>query len=156
MNHILRRRLTRRFFSSPSHHEALTALADRLSPQVDFTTNSYELERHGKGEGYHPWLHRPEMVATPRTTAQVQAIIQYCMEHEIPIIPFGAGTSVEGHIAALRGGLSLDMSLFQDMALPDMTGDALPDPVARVGAGVTRKALNRALRETVGGSNSMR
>ena len=91
----------------------------------------------------------------------MQQIVRLCVARHIPLIPFGAGTSVEGHVQALQGGISLDMVHFQDMELPDtnrMNHDAsletssssssFPDPLATVGAGVTRLQLNEALRHT--------
>lgn len=132
--------------SRRSHLKSLTALSERL-PHIEFSSNRYELERHGRGESYHSNF-PPDMIAMPRKVEQVQEILRYCYEHCIPVIPFGAGTSVEGHVSALYGGLSLDLCNFQDMDLPDIQGDC-PDPIATVGAGVTRKALNQALRHTV-------
>ena len=64
----------------------------------------------------------------------------------MPVIPFGVGTSLEGHVAAINGGISLDMSRFTSIDLP--TDDQLIDAHVRVGAGVTRLALNDALRHT--------
>jgi D-lactate dehydrogenase (cytochrome) len=60
------------------------------------------------------------------------------------------GTSVEGHVAALFGGLSLDTSLLQTTDMLDIYGESstIPDQMATVGAGVTRKTLNEALRFT--------
>jgi D-lactate dehydrogenase (cytochrome) len=88
------------------------------------------------------------VVVTPACTDDIQIIVQHCVQHRIPIIPFGVGTSVEGHVSALFGGISLDTSLLQTIEIPDMTGDMLPDQLATVGAGVTRKTLNEALRYT--------
>jgi D-lactate dehydrogenase (cytochrome) len=122
------------------------ALQAKLS-HVDFNTNIYERNRHGKGESHHPTA-APDVVVTPTCTDDIRIIVQHCVEHKIPIIPFGVGTSVEGHVSALFGGLSLDTSLLQSIEIPDMTGDILPDQLATVGAGVTRKTLNEALRYT--------
>jgi D-lactate dehydrogenase (cytochrome) len=116
-------------------------------PQLEITTNPYELERHGRGESSHP-TRRPDAVATPTTVEDIQKIVKHCVQHRIPIVPFGAGTSVEGHVCCLSGGISLDMGKFTNIELPQMDGDSLPDPIATVGAGVTRKALNEALRHT--------
>jgi D-lactate dehydrogenase (cytochrome) len=118
-------------------------------PNVDFKTNRYELERHGRGESYHP-TRPPDAIISPTSVDEVVTIVQYCNQHHIPIVPFGAGTSVEGHVCCLQGGVSLDMGLFQQMDLPEMNGedDALPDPIATVGAGVTRMTLQNALRHT--------
>jgi D-lactate dehydrogenase (cytochrome) len=143
------------------HDPYYGALQEKL-PHVTFSTNIYERNRHGKGESHHPTA-APDIVATPTSTADIRTIVQHCVQHNIPIIPFGVGTSVEGHVSALFGGLSLDTSLLQSIEIPDviMSGDGdgdgdggddnnnlLPDQMATVGAGVTRKALNQALRYT--------
>lgn len=107
----------------------------------------YERNRHGRGESHHPTA-APDVVVTPTCTQDIRYIVQHCVQHRIPIIPFGVGTSVEGHVSALFGGLSLDTSLLQTIEIPDMNGETLPDQLAVVGAGVTRKTLNRALRYT--------
>jgi D-lactate dehydrogenase (cytochrome) len=116
-------------------------------PHVAFTTNIYERNRHGKGESHHPTA-APDVVVTPTSTEDIRIIVQHCVEHRIPIIPFGVGTSVEGHVAALFGGLSLDTTLLQTIEIPDIYGETIPDQMATVGAGVTRKTLNEALRYT--------
>ncbi len=85
----------------------------------------------------------PDAVAFAQSTAEVVEIVKICAAHAIPIIPFGTGTSVEGHIAAPMGGLSLDVSRM-DRVLQVNTEDL--DVV--VEPGVTRKALNSHIRDT--------
>lgn len=126
--------------------DRFSALKERL-PNVTFSTNSYELYWHGKGQSYHPSV-PPDVVATPETLEDVRTIMQFCVSERIPVIPFGTGTSLEGHVAALYGGLCLDMAKFQSIEIPDFSSADLPDPIAVVGAGVTRKKLNEALRHT--------
>ena len=118
----------------------------RSLPNVEFSSNPYELDRHGRGESYHP-TKRPDMVAAPKSVDDVAAIVRFCVQRKIPLIPFGVGTSVEGHVCCLKGGISLDMRFFQHMDLPNIENDDF-DPIATVGAGVTRMALNKALRHT--------
>src|SRR6185369_6047791 len=81
----------------------LTALlgADRVS------TNAGILDRHGHDESYHA-THQPDVVVFPDTTAHVAAIAKIARQHQSPVIPFGVGTSLEGHVAALEGGVSID------------------------------------------------
>ena len=128
--------------------DLIPGLREQLPQHVEISTNSYELDRHGRGESYHP-SQRPDAIVLPHTLEDVRTVVKYCVKHKIPIVPFGVGTSVEGHVCCLEGGISLDMSLFQDIELPDMTiEDSLPDFIATVGAGVRRHTLNEALRHS--------
>lgn len=129
--------------------ESIQHLYSQLSPLSELSTNPYELERHGRGESYHP-TQRPHAILRPAQVEDVSKILEFCNQHLIPVVPFGAGTSVEGHVCCLQGGISLDTSLFQAIETPtDLDpSSTLPDAMARVGAGVTRKTLNQALRHT--------
>jgi D-lactate dehydrogenase (cytochrome) len=99
-------------------------------------------EQHGHTT---TWLRNqpPDAVIFPRSTEEVQDIVRICASHRVPIIPFGTGTSLEGHVNAPAGGLSLDFSQMDailDVHAEDM--DVVVQP------GVTRKALNAHLRDT--------
>ena len=74
-----------------------------------FTTNQTVRERHGTDESHHATM-APDAVVFPNERAEVQQIIQLCSEHDTPVIPIGVGTSLEGHITALRGRISLELS----------------------------------------------
>jgi len=138
---------------SPSlelHRRHYEELRNEVLPHVQFSSNAYDLERHGRGESYHP-TRPPDLVAAPSEEQDVRELVQYCFKHRIPLVPFGAGTSVEGHVNALFGGVCLDMSEFQSITdVPDVTSSdsEYPDPHVTVGAGVTRMRLNEALRHT--------
>ncbi len=107
-----------------------------------FTSNSVETERFGRDESFHPSA-PPDAVVCPHTTEEVQAIVRICNQHRIPIIPYGVGTSLEGHVAALAGGITLDMSAMDDiLAIHDADLNATAQP------GVTRRQLNHALKGT--------
>ena len=97
---------------------------------------------HGKDDSHHP-PEPPDAVAFPESTAEVQALVQDCVAAGVPVIPFGAGTSIEGHVQALRGGLSIDLSRMNSV-LAVRTDDL----DATVQAGVTRLQLDRELKGT--------
>jgi D-lactate dehydrogenase (cytochrome) len=140
-------RSTSRFLSiESSSHSFIQSLEDVLPSHVEISTNSYDLMTHGKGESYHPTA-PPAAVVSPTCIEDVVAIVRHCSLHKIPIIPFGAGTSVEGHLAALHGGISMDMCKFDTIEFED-NEESLPDAIVCVGAGVTRKRLNEELRHS--------
>ena len=113
-----------------------TLLGERLS------TAAALREQHGHGEAHHaPML--PDAVAFAHSTPEVARIVAICAEHEVPVVAFGAGTSLEGHVAAVRGGVSLDLT-----AMDRVLAVHAEDLDVTVEAGVTRKQLNAHLRDT--------
>ncbi len=99
-------------------------------------------EQHGKDQTHNAGA-APDAVVFPHSTEEVQAIVKLCAEAGVPVIPYGTGTSLEGHIAALKGGVTLDLSQM------DKILEVHPEDLdCRVQAGVTRKALNAHLRDT--------
>ncbi|MGC2198570.1 MAG: FAD-linked oxidase C-terminal domain-containing protein [Stellaceae bacterium] len=111
-------------------------LGDRLS------TSAAVCAHHGKDESYHP-PHAPDAVAFAHSTDEVSAIVKLCADHKTPVIAFGTGTSLEGHVAALAGGVCIDMSQMNRVLRVNAE-----DLDATVEAGVTRKQLNEYLRDT--------
>jgi D-lactate dehydrogenase (cytochrome) len=99
-------------------------------------------DQHGRGEGWHPTA-APDLVVFAESTEEVAEIVRICAEHRVPVIPFGTGTSLEGHVAAVAGGVSIDVSGMA--AVLEVNAEDLD---CRVQAGVTRKALNVHLRDT--------
>lgn len=119
------------------------ALRDLRALLGDRLTASKALrEAHGRDESWHH-VAMPDAVAFVTSTEEVAAIMRICAAHRLPVIPFGTGTSLEGHISALHGGLSLDMSRMNRIIR--VNADDLD---VQVEAGVTRKALNAYLRDT--------
>ena len=64
-------------------------------------------EKHGKDASYHPCV-PPDAVAFAQSTEEVSEIVKICAQHKVPVIPFGSGTGLEGHVVALRGEICLD------------------------------------------------
>lgn len=111
-------------------------IGDRLS------TSASVLERHGKDESYHASI-PPDAVAHVDSTEEVSEIVQICARHKVPVIPYGTGTALEGNVAALHGGISLDM-----MNMNGILEVNAEDLDCVVQPGVTRKELNEYLRDT--------
>jgi len=116
--------------------ELAALLGDRL------TTSTAIREQHGRDESYHAAF-APDAVAFAETTEEVAEIVKICARHGVPVIAFGTGTSLEGHVAALHGGVSVDVSHMNRVLRVSPA-----DMDVTVQAGVTRKQLNEHLRDT--------
>ena len=109
-------------------------LGDRLS------TAEVVRKHHGEAEGWFPNM-PPDAVCTPTSTDEVSRIVRLCASHATPMIPFGSGTSLEGHVMAVRGGVCIDLtSMNRILQVNEQDLDC------RVEAGVTRSQLNEHLR----------
>jgi D-lactate dehydrogenase (cytochrome) len=111
-------------------------LGDRLSD------NPHVRLAHGAGEAFHAPM-PPDLVAFARSTEEVSEIVKLCARHGVPVIPFGAGTSLEGGVTAPRGGVCLDLS-----RMDQLLAVHAEDLDCTVQAGMTREALNLHLRDT--------
>lgn len=106
------------------------------------TRSKSELDQHGRSETHFP-LMPPEMVVYPENTAEVSAILRLCAAHGIPVVGYGAGTSLEGQAQSPHGGVCVDFRLMNrvlQINAADM--DVVVQP------GLTREALNETLRAT--------
>ena len=104
------------------------------------TTSRGVREHHGKDESYYPYA-APDAVVFPRSTEEVRDIVNVCRRYHTPMIPYGVGTSLEGHILATAGGVCIDTSQMNRVIA--VHGE---DMDATVQAGVTRKQLNEEIR----------
>lgn len=126
--------------SRPPLPETLAAeLAARLGSR--FSRRPADLDAHGRGESYHP-TQPPQAVCHVTGTDEVAAVVTLCAAHRVPVIPFGAGTSLEGHVTAPHGGVCIDLG-----GMNRIVAVRAGDLDATVEAGVTRQQLNAHLRD---------
>jgi D-lactate dehydrogenase (cytochrome) len=119
--------------------EGRRALEDLLGAER-VLTGADVLSQHAHDESFHPEA-PPDMVVWPRSVQEAAAIVGVAAAHRLPIVPFGAGTSLEGHVAALAGGISVDMREMNAIGRP-----SIEDLDVVVQAGVTRRQLDARLR----------
>jgi len=125
-----------REFDAALLEEMRALLGDRV------TTSRGVREHHGKDESYFPYA-PPDAVVFPESTEEVRDIVDLCRRHKTPMIPYGVGTSLEGHVLAIHGGVCIDLSRMNKViSVHEADMDAV------VQAGVTRKQLNEHIRHT--------
>jgi len=110
-------------------------LGDRI------TTNAGLREHHSHGQDTQPPV-MPDAVAFAETSEEVSRILALCHAARVPVVPWGAGTSLEGHVTPVRGGITLDLSRMTKVLQVSQS-----DMDCRVEAGVTRDQLNTHLRD---------
>lgn len=128
----------------PPSASAVTAIMPQLQQLFGerLSTNATVLETHGRGEGFLA-SEPPDVVVFPTSTVEVSELAKLCHAYNVPIIPFGSGTSLEGHVAALHGGVCVDFSEMNHvLAVHAEDMDVVVQP------GVKRKQLNQFLRDT--------
>ncbi|WP_050464974.1 FAD-binding oxidoreductase [Herbaspirillum autotrophicum] len=136
MNHIVDAQKLRK----PIPAELLSALRELVGERL--STTQAMREHHGRDESsYDPML--PDAVVFAHSTEEVAAIVKLCVAHRVPLIPYGTGTSLEGHVLALQGGITVDLSQMSKVLAVNPE-----DLTATVQAGVTRKQLNQEIKDT--------
>ncbi len=118
----------------------LEALAARFG--ANLSTAMAVREHHGRDESPFP-VTPPDAVVFAQSNEDVADAVRLCRQYKVPLIPFGAGSSVEGQLIAVHGGLSLDVS-----QMNRVLGIHAEDMTATVQTGVTRKQLNEELKDT--------
>ena len=117
--------------------DAIDFLLHRFGDRASINSDVRQL--HGQDESFHKSA-QPDLVVFPKSTNEVSEIVVICAKHKVPIVPFGAGTSLEGHIAAIRGGVCIDLSQMNKVL------EIYPsDMDVHIEAGITRKTLNNQL-----------
>jgi D-lactate dehydrogenase (cytochrome) len=114
---------------------AQAILGDRI------TTNATLREHHSHGQDTQPPV-LPDAVAFVENTEEVAALLKLCHDHRVPVVPWGAGTSLEGHVTPVRGGITIDLS-----RMTGILSVSQADMDCRIEAGVTREQLNTHLRD---------
>jgi D-lactate dehydrogenase (cytochrome) len=116
--------------------ELMSQFGDRFSRSLAIR------EQHAGMEGHHP-IAAPEAVIFAEATDEIAWLARWCSANKVPLIPHGAGTSLEGHLSAVSGGIALDLGRMTRII--DISSDNL---LCTVEAGVTREGLNRHLRNS--------
>jgi D-lactate dehydrogenase (cytochrome) len=119
--------------------EIVDTLINMLGERV--SVNTAIREQHGRGESWHPSA-PPDAVVFAESTEDVAAVVKLCAAHQVPIVPFGAGTSLEGQVNAVHGGVCIDLSRMTRIVAVNAA-----DLDCTVEAGVMRAQLNAHLRD---------
>lgn len=124
----------------PLPPEMIAALQGQFAKR--FSMANAVRDHHGKDESPFPSM-LPDGVVFAHSTDEVVAVVKLCGQYNIPLIPYGAGSSLEGHILAIQGGISLDLT-----AMNKIVSLNTEDQTVTVQAGLTRKQLNEQIRDT--------
>jgi D-lactate dehydrogenase (cytochrome) len=127
-----------------SAHERMEEVVRELKSLLDRRATTVESvrEHHSHGESYHPAA-LPDVVCFPHSTEEVSEILKISAKYHVPVIPFGAGTSMEAQVNAIHGGITIDMR-----EMNKILNISPEDLQATVEAGASRLQLNKALANT--------
>jgi D-lactate dehydrogenase (cytochrome) len=134
--------------AAPERHRpdaaTIAALGERLLPAFGNRLSASEaVRRHHSNTLAWGVSQPPDLVVFPTSTEEVATLVGLCADMRVPVIPYGAGSSFEGHVNAPFGGVSIDTSLMNRLlAVHAEDLDCVIEP------GLTRKALNEQLRDT--------
>lgn len=123
----------------PLQEDVVAGLRGLIGSRCD--TGDAVRRQHGESETHFASV-LPDAVVFPETTEEVAQLVKYCVDHDVPIIPFGAGTSVEGNTIPVRGGVTFDLSRMEKIIEINSS-----DFDCTVEAGVRREQLNEYLRD---------
>jgi len=121
-------------------NKIISELGEKFPNRV--TTSMAVREQYATDFSFHE-ISPADAVVTAHSTMEVSEIVKLCAKHKVPIVPHGTGTSLEGHLAALRGGICIDLSEMNNIIKVNTE-----DMDVTVEPGVTRKQLNEYLRDT--------
>lgn len=124
----------------PLPHEMIAALTTQFGDR--FSLANAVREHHGKDESPYPTM-KPDAVVFVLSTQEVVSVVTLCQHYGVPLIAFGSGSSLEGHILAVQGGISLDMTRMNQLL--ELHAE---DQTVTVQAGLTRKQLNEQIRDS--------
>src|ERR1700722_15345794 len=131
---------TPRTLAKPLPPELVSGLQQLLGER--FSVSTGVRDHHGKDESSYPAA-APQAVVFAHSTEEVAATVKLCHAHRVPVIPYGTGTSLEGHVLAIHGGICIDLS-----QMNKVLAIHADDLNVTVQAGVTRKQLNAELHDT--------
>ena len=120
---------------------ALQALQERFGAQCSLA--QAVREQHGRDESAFTTVPPPDAVVFAESTQDVADAVAICAQHRVPIIPFGVGSSLEGHLLAVQGGVSIDLGRMNKVLSVNPE-----DLTVTVQPGVTRKQLNEEIKNT--------
>jgi D-lactate dehydrogenase (cytochrome) len=125
---------------APLPASLISALSERFGAR--FSAAAAVRDHHGRDESpYAPMP--PDAVVFVESTDEVAAVVRLAAAHRVPVIPYGVGTSIEGHLLALHGGISIDLGRLNAVLAVNAE-----DLTVTAQAGITRKQLNGAIKDT--------